>query len=202
MEKCLFGLFFLPNLCCLSKCKAVQQPTRKLFYCMNQGVDCMTWSEACGWKASFDRAGRLCRVKEMGSTAVSLCCLDSPSCVPPRRLCPGTDLPCQATWHWPCSTLKTNQYGWPPIQPVPWSPCVHQYNQSLSWYLFKHQGWSLDVQQTVPPVCRPTMLLMTEKGDLGGLDRWAMAKACGDAIPQFHQGPIQSGVLQGRLSLG
>lgn len=136
---------------------------------MKQGVDCMTWSEACGWKASFDRAGRLCRVKEMGSTAVSLCCLDSPSCVLPHRLCPGTDLPCQATWHWPCSTLTTNQHGWPPIQPVPWSPCVHQYNQSLSWYLFKHQGWSLDVQQTVPPVCRPTMLLMTEKGDLGGL---------------------------------
>lgn len=43
--------------------------------------------------------------------------------------------------------------------------------------------------------------LSDREGRRGGLERPAMTEVCGYAIPQFHQGPIQSSGLQDRLFL-
>lgn len=194
MQRCFLFFFSLPNLCCLSKCKAVQQPTGMMFYCMKQGVDCMTCSEVCGWLASCDRAGRLQRVKEMGSTAVPTLLLagDNP-------VCPIQDC-AQATQHGLAAHLQliSRDDHQASRFPGPTMSVSTIRATEVSWCLFKHQGWSLDVQQEVPPVCQP---LNDREGRPGGLGRSAMAKVCGCAIPQFHQGPSQPGVLQGRLSL-
>lgn len=131
----------------------------------------MNWSEVCGWEASCDRAGRLRRVKETGSTVVPSLLLagDSLSCMPAHRLCPGTVLPCHGIGlaaHLQLISVHDHQSsGFPgPTMSVSTIRATE-----VSWCLFKHQGWSLHLQQNVPPLCWPPMLLRTGREDLGGL---------------------------------
>lgn len=72
--------------------------------------------EVCGYKTSWDRAVRLCRMKETRSSAVPclLLAANSPSCVLLPRLCPGIVWTCWAMWHWPrlCACLNIGEEAW------------------------------------------------------------------------------------------
>lgn len=173
MQRYFLFFFFLPNLCCLSKCKVVQQPTGMVFFAWNR-----VWIAWFGVKFAVEKPPLTeladCVGWRKGEALQShLCCL--PGAIPPvchPRGC-AQALPCHARLHGIDLAAHLQFISMDDHQPSQFPGPTMSISTiratEVSWCLFKHQEWNLGVQQNVPPVCPPSMLLTTGREDLGGL---------------------------------